>query len=471
MKRFVFFIAFCTFIFSFKAYSTTQNEPQAKYIFYFIGDGMGVNQVIGTEMYLAEIEDRIGVVPLSFTQFPICNFATTYSGDHSITCSAAAGTALACGVKTKNGQLGVDVNGKPVESIASRFKSAGKKVGIITSVGANHATPAAFYAHQKSRSMYNEISRNMVASGFDLYAGGGLLKSKNTTDSTVQSIYKFLTDNSYNIVRDLPNFKSDETGKFILLPEHEAENKSLAYAIDRKEGDITLSQFTEVAINFLSNNSPQGFFLMAEGGKIDWSCHDNDPATTFLEVIDFSEAVQKAIDFYNAHPDETLIVVTADHETGGISLGINDYNLHLQVLRHQKKSAEEITFEIKRLRKVRNNNVSWEEVKEVLNRNLGFWGDIKLSELQTNSLKDIYEKTFKGDKVEMDKSLYSENEPIVTASIKLISRMAHIGWSTGKHSAGAVPVYVIGVGSQLFNGSLDNTDIPKRILKAAGKKW
>lgn len=155
------------------------SEPRhVKYVFYFIGDGMGVNQVNGTEMYLAERDSVIGVKGLNFASFPVRNYATTYSSYHGVTCSAAAGTALATGEKTKNGTIGMDKEQKePLYSVAVRAKEAGRKVGIITSVGMNHATPAAFYGHQPRRTMYFELGKDAIKAGFDLYGGGGIIQS------------------------------------------------------------------------------------------------------------------------------------------------------------------------------------------------------------------------------------------------------------------------------------------------------
>ena len=169
-----------------------QNAPQekkAKYVFYFIGDGMGVNQVNGTEMYLAEKEGRIGLKPLNFTQFPVVNVATTYSKYNSVTCSAAAGTALATGSKTKNGTIGMDsLHKEPLYSVAVEAKNAGKKVGITTSVSVDHATPAAFYAHQPNRSMYYEIGTDLPKAGFDFYAGAGFLRPDNNLNCTIGKV-------------------------------------------------------------------------------------------------------------------------------------------------------------------------------------------------------------------------------------------------------------------------------------------
>lgn len=446
-------------------------EKKAKYVFYFIGDGMGVNQVNGTEMYMAQKEGRIGIKPLHFTQFPIVNFATTYSKYNSVTCSAAAGTALATGTKTKNGTIGMDsLRENPLYSVAVQAKKAGKKVGITTSVSVDHATPAAFYAHQPDRNMYYEIATDLPKTGFDLYAGAGFLQYNSKKDTAAASVKAILRDSGYVLLRGVEDFKqkSGDASKTVLIQKKGGDHSSLPYAIDRKADDLTLAQITENAVNFLTKDNDNGFFLMIEGGKIDWACHTNDAATVFNEVIDMDAAVKVALDFYNRHPDETLIVITADHETGGIVLGTGKYLLNLGVLQYQKVSKDGLTAKIKKLRKEKDNKVSWEDVQELLKENLGFWDQVQLSEDQEKVLKEVYKDSFKGKKVEMEKNLYSSNEPLAKTAVGMLDDIAMIGWTSGGHSAGVVPVFAIGAGADLFSGKLDNTDIPKKIAEAAG---
>lgn len=446
-------------------------EKKAKYVFYFIGDGMGVNQVAGTEMFMAEKEGRIGIKPLNFTQFPVNNFATTYSVYNAVTCSAAAGTALACGEKTKNGTIGMDsLHQAPLYSVAVKAKKAGKKVGIATTVSIDHATPAAFYAHQPSRKMYYEIATDLPETGFDFYAGAGFLQPVNKKDSAAVRIYDLLKDSGYSLIKGPVQFAREckTTDKMVYIQAGKANPRSLPYAIDRKAGDLTLTQMTADAIDFLSRDSDNGFFLMVEGGKIDWACHDNDAATVFQEIVDLSEAVGKALDFYRKHPEETLIVVTADHETGGIVLGNGAYALNLGVLKYQKVSQVQLTENLRTLRQEKGEQVSWEDVRAVLMENLGFWDTVELSEKQEKELKDVYEYSFKSGQVKTEKKLYSSNDIIAVTAVRIIDDIAMVGWVCGGHSAGVVPVFAIGCGSSLFQGKLDNTDIPRKIEEAAG---
>ena len=319
---------------------------QAKYVFYFIGDGMGVNQVQGTEYFRGELEGKIGISPILFTQFPSATTATTFSATNGVTDSAAAGTALATGNKTKNGAIGVEKDlTTPVNSVAVWAKQNGYKVGITTSVSVDHATPSAFYAHNRSRSNYYEIGKDLYKAGFDFYAGSDFVDPTNENDKSGQSenLYDLAGKNGYTIARGYKDYqkKAKKAEKMILFQTEQASQKdrlAIPYAIDRQKGDLTLSEITRSAINFLSKDNQKGFFLMVEGGKIDWACHSNDAATAFREVVDMDDAVKVAYEFYSQHPDETLIVITADHETGGIVLGTGAYKLNLQVLKNQQVS-------------------------------------------------------------------------------------------------------------------------------------
>ena len=246
------------------------------------------------------------------------------------------------------------------------------------------------------------------------------------------------------------------------------DRSAIPYAIDRQKGDMTLSEITRAGINFLSKDLSKGFFFMVEGGKIDWAGHSNDAATNFQEIIDFDEAIKVAYEFYAQHPDETLIVVTADHETGEISIGNGSYNLNLQALKSQKKSESEFTRIVNGLRDQYKNQVSWETIQLALKENFGFWDSIELNKKQEAILKAIYEKSFNNQPVNFEKTMYSQNEPISSEAKRILNSIANIGWTSGGHSAGYVPVFAIGINAQLFQERMDNTEIPIKIAEAAG---
>ena len=452
---------------------------QAKYVFYFIGDGMGTNHVLGTEMYLSELKGEIGVTPLLFAQFPYSAMVSTFSATNSVTDSAAGGTALATGNKTKNGAIGVKKDQTTeVTSVAAWAKENGYRVGVSTSVTIDHATPSSFYAHEGDRGSSYQIGLDLIEAGFDFYGGSDFddptnFKTSRRDGKTYESLYDLTQKAGYTLARGYKDYqkKAKKAEKMILFQTEKASaiNKgSIPYAIDRKKGDMTLSEITRAGINFLSKDTSKGFFLMVEGGKIDWSAHANDAATTFREVLDFDEAIKVAYEFYEQHPDETLIVVTADHETGGLVLGSGPYALNLQALKAQKISEEGYTALLRELRKKHNNQVSWEIIQETLKENFGFWDTIKLHKGQEEQLKAVYEKSFGTETVKMERSLYQQNEPLATAAKKILNQISLVSWASGSHSAGYVPVYAIGAGAEKFQGQIDNTEIAGKIAEAAG---
>ena len=453
----------------------TQSQ-QPKYVFYFIGDGMGVNQVLGTEMYQSELKGEIGVTPLLFTQFPYATVAHTFSASNGVTDSAAAGTALATGNKTKNGAIGVNKDMAEVSSVAVWAKNNGYKVGISTSVSIDHATPASFYAHENSRNNSYQIGLDLIESNFDFYAGSDFVNptNKNAKDGkTYESLYDLTAKAGYTLARGYKDYqkKAKKAQKMILFQSEAAsakDNGSIPYAIDRQKGDMTLSEITRAGINFLSKNNEKGFFLMVEGGKIDWACHSNDGATALTEVQDFDNAIKVAYEFYEQHPEETLIVITADHETGGLSLGTGSYDLNLQALKEQKVSENGFTSILNGLRKKYKNQVSWEVVKQALKDNFGFWGNVKLNEKQEARLKAVYDKTFGNQPVDLEKSEYLHNEPLAGEAKRILNSIARLGWNSGGHSAGFVPVFAIGANAHLFQGRFNNIEIPVKIAEAAG---
>lgn len=464
MKKISFFLL-CSLI------SVWTYAQEAKYVFFFIGDGMGVNQVQGTELYLGELDGKIGLTPLDFTEFPYATTSSTYSATNGVTDSAAGGTALATGTKTKNGTIGMEQDQQtPIASIAMRAKEKGCRVGIATSVSIDHATPAAFYAHNPNRKNYYQIGKDLFTAGFDFYAGSDFLDPDNHGQG--ESLYTLASQYGYTLARGYEDFmaKNEQADKLILLQTEKASatyRDAIPYAIDRREGDLCLSDITSAAIRFLSKDLSKGFFLMVEGGKIDWACHSNDAATAFREVVDLNESIRQALQFYENHPDETLIVISADHETGGLVLGTGAYALNLQALQYQRVSETAFTSILNSLRRQTGNRVTWEQARQALADNFGFWNELKLTEQQAKRLEEVYCRTFTGSDVEMEKSEYAQDEPLAAEAVRIINEIAMVGWVSGGHSAGYVPVFAIGARADHFQGRMDNVEIPARIAEIA----
>lgn len=446
---------------------------RAKYVFYFIGDGTGVNQVYGTQTYLAALEGRIGITPLCFTQFPYVALVTTYSATNGVTDSAAGGTALATGHKTKNGALGMleDLT-TPVNSLAYWAQKAGAAVGISTSVSIDHATPAAFYAHIPQRNMYHEIGEQLPQSEFDFFAGSDFLKpTAKSAEANQPTLYDLCQQKGYTIARGYKDFqkKGKTAERIILFQTEEASQKqrnSLPYAIDRTKEDMTLQEITRAGISFLTKQNKDGFFLMVEGGKIDWACHSNDIGTAVREVVDMDNAIKVAYEFYQQHPDETLIVISADHETGGLSLGRGPYELHMDLLRYQRMSAENYSAHIKELQLKLGNKLTWEKMKADLEENWGFGKGVNLSSEQQERLKAAFEAMQNGTS-EAKENLYAKVDALADTAREIMAECALIGWQSTGHSNGYVPAFALGVGAEKFQGQIDNTQIPLLIAKAA----
>lgn len=374
---------------------------KAKYVFLFIGDGMGLGHVSLTEAWLSQKDGKISSTPLGFTQFPVMGVATTYSASNIITCSSAAATALASGYKANNGTVGIyPADSIPLHQISYKLKELGYKIGIMTSVTIDHATPACFYAHNERRKNYFEIAMELPESSFDFFGGGGFegARNKEIKDAADQ-IYNKVNEYGYTVALGVDDYKAKKAGagKMILFQDGKKKRDSALHTvIGRKDGDLTLAQVVESAIDFMYEPDGKGFFIMAEGGQIDWEAHSNRSAGVITETIDFDKAINVAYEFYKQHPDETLIVVTADHETGGLALG----------------------------------------------REKGYTFDLT-----------VFNDAING-------------KPVSKEAIDSLNKSARIGWSTKSHTGIPVPVFAIGTGSQMFAGRIDNTDIPKNIMKA-----
>ncbi len=380
----------------------TNNDDKAKYIFLFIGDGMGLGQVSLAESYLSYQDGKIGGASLSFTQFPVYGFCTTYSADHHITCSAAAGTAIACGEKTNNGFVGVNPAGDHLESVAGVLKKEGYKVGIMTNVQVNHATPATFYAHQSDRNNYYEICQELPLSGFEFFGGSGFYKPCGKNGDR-EPLGEYVEGKGYEVCYGVEEFDSikDSADRVVFIQESGRKGDTDFYESNGvNEGDISLGAMMNLALDFLGDDEP--FFIMCEGGGIDWAGHHNKTVEIIRQVLDLEDAVDAALEFYSRHPDETLILVTADHETGGLVLG-----------QGYEPGAPE--------------NFRWNLIEEQWRESKG-------------------RKTLP----------FEEN--------RTLNNSVHIGWTTNHHTAMPVPLYAKGKGAERFGGRLDNTEIKNLIL-------
>ena len=449
-------------------------EGQVKYVFYFIGDGMGVNQINVTETYLAALKGKIGYEPILMSNFPVVGLVNTYSATNGVTDSAAGGTALASGHKTKNGAIGMLEDLKtPCNSIAVWAQKAGKAVGVSTNVAITHATPASFYGHQPNRNMYYEMGQDLCKSNFDFFAGSDFHRPNTKEgeptlrEQAKAAGYTILTGGYKEYQK-----KGRKADKLILFQSDEQNEKlqsdHIPYALDQDKNDLTLEQITRAGINFLMSKQKDGFFFQIEGGMIDYACHRNDIGNVINEVLDLDKAVRVAYEFYEQHPDETIIVISADHETGGLVMGCGPYELHTDLLKYQTRSIDETKWLLNQLYKKAPKKFTRAEVDKQLQAILGLGAGIPVSDKQRERIdrrwKAIEQAINDGGKVS------DRINDLCETCKHIISEAALISWASGGHSNGYVPVYAIGPGTEVFQGRINNTEIAPAMARIAGYK-
>ena len=277
-------------------------ETKPLNIILLIGDGMGLSQVTASFFW--------GENQNAFQRFPHVSLIKTSSSREKITDSAAGATAFSAGVKTYNGAIGVDDNIKPVETVLEIAEKKLQKTGLVATSSITHATPASFFAHVERRSMEEEIAKAMAGSGVDFFAGGGLKFFHHRSDQT--SLLPGLIDAGYELDTTSLGSQHDISKKYAYL----LDSTGMPRMLDGR-GDF-LPNATKQAIDYLSQNE-QGFFLMVEGSQIDWGGHGNNAEYLKTELLDFNNAINIALDFAEKNGN-TLVIVTADHETGGYTL-------------------------------------------------------------------------------------------------------------------------------------------------------
>ena len=337
-------ITMLALLFATSCNNNVAEKPQVKNVIYLIGDGMG----FGAVSSLLLSEDSV----TGFEQAPVIGLSETCSANNYVTDSPAGGTALACGIRTKNGYLGVDPEGKPLTSILRKAQAMGKRSGIVVNTVLTEATPAAFYAGVTSRSMSFDIANQFTESGVDVAIGAGLepfIKRPDSLDLTATLINK-----GYDVHLDWKTVLGTTSKKFVgILPMGDVHRRNesgntTAGAADGAEvclaaklaasseenGDTTrlseptvyLEKATAKALEVLSNDNRQGFFLMIESAIIDGYGHNNDSEGMIEEMKEFDNTLRQLVAYVNQHP-ETLLVVTADHETGGTGVSYKSYEV------------------------------------------------------------------------------------------------------------------------------------------------
>lgn len=380
-----------------------------KYIFLMFGDGMSLNTIAMTENYRSYLKgDPLGFDHLTFRDFPCVGLTDNHCSVAMVSGSAEAATALFGGVKSINGAIGVDPDGKPVEVIFSNLHKRGFKVGIMSTDPINHATPAVTYAHSANRGDYREITRQLPASGFDFFAGNSFIdfddveKGLNADQYTAKHGYTTYYGREEFAARD----RSAGTKPILVHERCRREKSNITAEVDRNKNytlqddgnDLTPAEMLDFCLESFGDESP--FIILLEEGNIDHAAHLNFPMAVANEILKLDAAVVRALKFYEQHPDETLIVVFTDHETGGLSL-----------CKHHNGEI-----------------IDWKHL---------------IDDWNSGRPRDTYRKD----------------------ECRKLSSRCNLHWSTGNHTGAPTAVFSIGAGAERFSGCYDNTLFGRKILE------
>ncbi|MGN0265952.1 MAG: alkaline phosphatase [Oliverpabstia sp.] len=499
------------------AEKTKTDEQTPKYIFLFIGDGMSYPQIQLTNYFLSANENKESAQTVSvegeektvlssgnnlaMMNFPVAGSAQTYDSTSFAPDSASTATSIATGNKTWSGSINVSTDfTQEYETIAEKLKAQKDyKIGIVSSVNINHATPAAFYAHQASRNNYYDIGLELIDSGFDYFAGGGLLAPTGKEEDQ-KDLYELAEEGGYKVVKTQAEAEAltAEDGKALVIDEHLADSNAMAYSMDLQEGEWTLADYVDKGIEVLDNEN--GFFMMVEGGKIDWACHANDAAATITDTLALDKAVKEAVEFYQEHPDETLILVTGDHETGGLTIGFagTNYDTFLTNFNNQKISYAK--FDSDYVSKYKEEKTDFDTIMKDVTELFGLQapteegtestekkdsadkhpeseddGALVMTQYEYDTLKEAYETTMSrtGEEEEFAQDeyvKYGSYEPLTVTITHILNNKSGINFGSYAHTGLPVEVFAQGAGQENFAGYYDNTDIYEKVAALTGVK-
>ena len=417
--------------------SSAMAQPAPKNIIMVVGDGMGPEYTTAYRMFM----DNEDTPEMELTIFDhlLVGMASTHPHISSgfVTDSAAGATALSAGVKTYNGAIGVDANKQAVQTVLEFAKLQGKRTGVAVTSQINHATPAGFASHNVSRQNYNEIADSYFDSKLngqfrlDVMLGGGwkyfIRQDRNLVEQFKTAGYQYI-DN----INQLAQLQSDKPVLGLFADE------GLPWALDT-QNQARLPAMVSTAVKQLSND--KGFFLLVEGSQVDWGGHSNDIAAAMMEMHDLAQTLEWLNTYVEQHPD-TLFIVTADHSTGGMTIGSRgQYAWQPEYLKGLQSAPSTIAKLL----------VTAKDPVALVNEQLGF----TLNESEQASIK----------------ALKPGDEKAAYAAIKsLLDERSHTGWTTSGHTGIDVQIFAKGPGSELFSGHRDNTDIAKTVFTLLGKK-
>ena len=477
---------------------SSPEQGPARFVFLFIGDGMGEAQITAAEIYahvnnptLSGMSIRPGrpgnidVNRLEFSRFPVRGSQTTHDFNSFVTDSASAGTAIASGRKTTAGSININPAIDPnveFKTIAEYARDAGMRVGIVTSVTLTHATPAAFYGKVLSRNDTETLAQQLIDSGFHFFAGGNIVSNANRSDVFLAQAQAA----GYNVVRTRNELETltSASGKVIAIPPAASlqDGGALFYEIDRDPTNAehwTLADLTRKGIEVLYN--PNGFFMVVESGKIDWAGHANDAVAIIYDILAMDQAVRLALEFAARHPEETLIVVTGDHETGGMTIGRGgSHNTDFSLLNSQTMSHVEIQRQLPNIRRTLTTGNTIANIDVFLQQTFGInindgngsmpstirsGGRETFSSAERAAIETAFLQSFGA---QVGNGSGSSNSAFGNTIIQILNNRSGIGWTTTGHTGIPVPVYAFGTRATLFSGNYDNTDIFFKLASAMG---
>lgn len=412
--------------------NAASSEPETpRNIIFMIGDGMGANYLTAYRYFLAEGKQQ-QIKPTIYDEL-WTGISSTWPDDQTlVTDSAASATALATGYKTFNGAISVDQQHLPIGTLMQQAKRLGKANGIVASSQVNHATPAAFLAHNPSRRNMDAIADHY----FDIRVEGQLVP-----DVMFGGGARHFIRDDRNLVAEFQAEGYQYADSWQQLTQL-SQAPALALLADNglpsvlnQEKEAPLQVMTEKALELLADH-PKGFVLMVEGSQIDWCGHANDIACAMAEMHDFARAIQSARAFVDANPD-TLLIITADHETGGLALAADGiYEWRADLIYGVQYTVREITRRMMKL-----------EPAELADQ-WRHWTGLTLSDEQLTEVQTVHQQ-----------------QPELYALLNgYINQATRTGWTTSGHTAADVPVMAYGAGAEQFTGFMDNIDIAKRIM-------
>ncbi|MGB0936844.1 MAG: alkaline phosphatase [Colwellia sp.] len=419
-------------------------ESAPKNIIMVVADGMGPAYTTAYRYF--KDDPKTPTIEQTVFDRHLKGLSSTYPAQVSgyVTDSAASATALSTGIKSYNGAIGVDVNKQPLQTVLEWAKLQGKKTGVVVTSQINHATPASYLAHNESRQNYNAIADSYIDDGIkaDIYLGGGwtyfIRDDRNLVNEFKQAGFHYI--DTYDQLADLPSGKP-VLGLF--------DKKGLPWALD-DTNKHRLSKMTKAAVHQLADDKAhqKGFFLLVEASQIDWAGHGNDINSAMHEMDDLAKTIEYLEHFVEHHPD-TIVILTADHSTGGFTIAANGvYQWKPDVLRTMKHSSGYITKELLNL------DISASSTQKLFN--------FELTKEEVSLLQTAKDNATSEDEV--------NKRALDSAIKKVLDVRTNTGWTSGGHTAIDVPVYAFGKQSELFSGHQDNTDIAKKIFSLMGKK-